>query len=156
MKKYDVTMMKTAYLWASESSCNRKKVGAVLTLNGRVLSNGYNGTVSGSCNDCEEKCPQCNGVGKVNNNTCSKCQGHGTISKSTVIHAEANALMFALKNGISTDGCTMYVTLQPCIECSKMIIQCGIKEVVFTEEYRITDSIDFLTAHGVLIRKLEI
>lgn len=137
--KYDNVLMKTAYLWSKESYCKRKQVGAVLSFNGRILSTGYNGTIKGSCNECED----------IDNNG-------NMITKNDVVHAEVNALMFAASNGIPTKDCTMYVTLQPCMECAKIIVQSGIKEVVFSETYRITDSVEFLKKHGILIRQLNI
>jgi dCMP deaminase len=165
MKNYDKPMMETAYVWAEQSYCKRNKVGAVLSKDGRIVSVGYNGTISGADNQCEEEideaCEHCNGEGYfetpgVMSFDCDKCQGTGKklVSKNTVVHAEANALMFAARNGIETEGCKLYVTLSPCIECSKMIIQAGIKRVIYSEDYRITDGVDFLRKHGVNVVKL--
>jgi len=165
MKNYDIPMIKTAYVWAEQSYCVRSKVGSILSKDGRIVSVGYNGTISGAENCCEdisdEPCEECSGEGYfetpgVMSCDCGKCSGTGKklVSKDTVVHAEANALMFAAKNGIETDGCTIYVTLSPCIECSKLIIQSGIKRVVYSEDYRKTDGIDFLRKHGVNVMKL--
>jgi dCMP deaminase len=129
--KYDKTLMNTAKIWSNESYCDRKKVGAVIAQDSRIISTGYNGTISGSENCCEDEVQ-----GKL-------------ISKNTVVHAEANAIMYAAKNGIKTDGCTLYVTMSPCVECAKMIIQSGIKRVVYSEQYRMTDGIDFLKEHNI-------
>lgn len=132
MKKYDKAMIDTADIWSLESYCKRKQVGAVLSYEGRIISVGYNGTVTGSNNTCE----------------CNK----GKKTKLSVVHAEANAILFAAKSGIKTDGCTLYVTLAPCMECSKMIIQCGIKEVIYSNNYS-EDGIKFLRKCGVIVRK---
>ena len=137
--KYDNILMQTAYLWSKLSYCKRKQVGSVLALDGRILSTGYNGTIKGSCNECEDVDEK--GV---------------MVTKNEVVHAEVNALMFAASNGTPTKNCTLFVTLQPCMECAKIIVQSGIKEVVFSENYRINDSINFLKTHGVLIRQLTI
>jgi len=104
------------------SFSTRSKVGSVIVKDNRVIVNSWNGTISGEDNCCEE-----NGV-----------------TKSTVVHAEANAILFAAKNGIKIDGTKMYVTLSPCIECAKMIVQSGIKEVYYLEEYRDKTGIEFL------------
>jgi len=138
MNKYDNIMMKTAKLWAEESYCERSKVGAILSNDGRIVSNGYNGTISGADNCCEDEID-----GKL-------------VSKNTVVHAEANALTFAAKNGIETNGCTMYVTLSPCIECAKLMIQAGIKEVIYSDDYRILDGVNFLKEQNIKVRKMEI
>lgn len=168
--KYDKPMMETAYVWAKESYCKRNQVGSVLSKDGRIVSIGYNGTISGAKNECESNCPECNGRGIVldqpeprfshetkivKTKKCSRCGGTGLVSKNTVVHAEANALMFAAKNGIETEGCTLYVTLSPCIECSKMIIQAGIKDVVYGEDYRITHGVEFLKENGVNVRQYD-
>ena len=191
--KYDKAMMSTAYVWAEESYCKRNQVGAILSFDGRVVSVGYNGTISGSSNCCEETeafksegelefydkslievCATCKGTGillefsgtKLNTvltgrKTCEDCNGFGKvknkdISKDTVVHAEANAILFAAKNGIPTKNCTLYITLSPCIECAKMIIQSGIKEVIYDAEYRINDGVKFLQKHGISTRKLNL
>ena len=130
-------MMRTAYIWADESYCERKKVGAVLAKKGRILACGYNGTVVGTDNKCEEK----------NSN-------NEIISKKDVVHAEANALSFAGRYGIKTNGCTMYITLSPCIECAKLMIQHGIKKVYYSEDYRDLSGVLFLKEHGVKIKKI--
>ena len=136
MQKYDKPMMQTAKIWAEQSSCDRNKVGAIIANEGRIISNGYNGTITGADNTCEEVV---DGV---------------VISKNTVVHAEANALMFAAKNGIPTNGCSIYITLSPCIECAKMIIQAGIKEVIYSEDYRINHGTEFLRKHNIKVRKI--
>jgi len=180
MNKFDSVMMDTAITWAKQSYCKRRKVGAILAKDGRVVSNGYNGTASGGDNGCEELVDTCPSCGKSfiyddknpDNNEVSthKCSCGATIdytldfleknkskflkSKDSVIHAEANTILFAAKNGISTNGCTLYVTLSPCIECSKMIIQSGIKRVVYLSEYRVTTGIDFLINNSIQVDQI--
>ena len=130
-------MMDTAYVWSLMSKCTRKKVGSVLSKDGRIVSIGYNGTPAG-CKD----------------NTGEYLDSAGDIvSSNKIIHAEANSILFAAKNGISTKDCILYVTLSPCVECSKMIIQSGIKEVVYSEEYRDRSGIDFLSEY-IKVRKI--
>jgi dCMP deaminase len=179
-KKYDKTLMDTAKIWSNESYCDRKKVGAVIAQDSRIISTGYNGTISGAENCCENEiidkvviCSECKGQSfwdREDNGIpfkhCTTCDTKvfekdfiykevpRLVSKNTVVHAEANAIMFAAKNGIKTDGCTLYVTMSPCVECGKMIIQSGIKRVVYSESYRITDGIDFLKEHGVEVINL--
>jgi dCMP deaminase len=164
--KYDNLFMDISYRIAEMSFCKRSKVGASLVKDNRVVVNSWNGTISGVDNCCEdetnEPCEHCEGKGYfeipgVMSFDCDKCHGAGKklVSKNTVVHAEANALMFAARNGIETEGCKLYVTLSPCIECSKLIIQAGIKRVIYAEDYRITDGVDFLRKHGVKVVKLE-
>lgn len=172
MNKFDSVMMDTAIIWAKQSYCKRRKVGAILAKDGRIISNGYNGTVSGEDNNCEEyvtscfKCGkkikldypgptkvvcECGGTSSYNEEFLEEHKSSFFKSKDSVIHAEANAILFAAKNGISTNGCTLYVTLSPCIECSKMIIQSGIKKVVYLSKYRDTTGIDFLINNGIQV-----
>ena len=99
-----------------------------------IISDGYNGTPSGFENQCEDE----NGV-----------------TKPYVLHAEANAITKVAKSGNSSEGATLYVTASPCIECSKLIIQAGIKRVVYRDEYRLTDGIDLLRKAGVIVEKQE-
>ena len=180
-KKYDKAMMKTAFIWAEESYCKRKQVGAILAKNGRILSTGYNGTITGADNCCEDEvvevllhCSRCEnhdqetlflGNKKKLGNKCTICNSSGYVveeikktltSKNTVVHAEANAIAFAGMHGIKTKGCSVYVTLSPCIECSKIMKQHGIKEVIYSEDYRVTEGIDFLREHGVKVRQIKV
>jgi dCMP deaminase len=140
-KNYDTAMMKTAFIWADESYCKRKKVGAVLAKKGRPLSCGYNGTTQGADNCCEEY----DGKGISS-----------TVTKRTVLHAEANALSFAGKYGIKTKGCTMYITLSPCLECAKLMAQHGIKKVLYNEEYRNTEGIEYLKENNIKVKQVKI
>jgi len=170
-KKFDKTLMNTAWVFSKESSCKRANVGAIISKNGRIRSTGYNGTISGSDNCCEDlvdtvlACRRCGNNDQetlhFEQNYCGKCNYTNVVvecevlvSKNTVIHAEANALMFAVKEGIKTDGCTMHITLSPCIDCAKLMIQAGIIRVVYQEEYRITDGIEFLKQHNIEVEQL--
>jgi len=161
-KKYDNIMIKTAKLWAEESYCERAKVGAVISLGGRIISNGYNGTAPGAKNCCEEEALRCEDCGTRSNNcselTCSKCGGKfikDTKTKKDVVHAEANAILFAARNGIKIEGSTIYVTLAPCIDCAKMIKHSGIKRVVYDSDYRKSEGIDFLKENKVEVQNIK-
>lgn len=122
-RKLDERYLRMASIWAENSYCNRRQVGALIVKDKMIISDGYNGTPSGFENQCEDE----------NENT-----------KPYVLHAEANAITkIACSNNNSKDA-TMYVTASPCIECAKLIIQAGIKRVVYGEKYRLTDGIDLL------------
>ncbi len=112
-----------AHIYAQLSYAKRRKVGAILVKDNRIVSTGYNGTPTGMDNECET--PE-------------------NITKPEVVHAEINAILFAARNGQSTDGCTLYLTLSPCVECAKAIIQSGIKRVIYSETYRCTDGLKLL------------
>lgn len=120
--KWHITYLKIAELISDHSKAERKKVGAILVKAGRIISTGYNGTPSGFDNNCEEN-------GKT---------------KPEVLHAESNAIAKCAKSTESSDQSVLYVSLSPCLECAKLIIQCGIKEVYFSELYRNTDGLDLL------------
>ena len=133
MTKFDERYLEMAEVWAKNSYCKRRQVGALLVKDKMIISDGYNGTPSGFENICEDE----NGV-----------------TKPYVLHAEANAISKVAKSGNSSDGATLYVTASPCIECSKLIIQAGIRRVVYRDEYRLTDGIDLLKAAGVEVEKI--
>lgn len=133
LNRYDETMLATAKLFGELSYCEKKKVGAVIAKDGRILATGYNGTVSGFDNQCET-------YDFLNDKL---------VTSPYVIHAEQNALMFCAKNGIPTDGTTMYITLSPCATCAKLIVQAGIKRVVFLEIYKMLGGLEFLRDAGV-------
>jgi dCMP deaminase len=122
MNKLDTVFINIAKETSTLSHCVRSKVGAVLVRDGNIISFGYNGTPSGMDNHCEE-----NGI-----------------TLNHVIHAEVNAVLKAAKTGNSVDGSTLYLTLSPCLDCSKVILQSGIKRVVYLTKYRNSEGIDFL------------
>ena len=129
----DKRYIRMASIWAENSYCTRRKVGALIVKNQMIISDGYNGTPSGFENICEDD----NGV-----------------TKPYVLHAEANAITKIARSNNSSDGATLYVTASPCIECAKLIIQAGIKRVVYGEKYRLTDGIDLLERAGVIVEYL--
>ena len=133
MEKFDHSYLQMAEIWAQNSYCNRRKVGALLVKDRMIISDGYNGTPSGFENICEED----------------------GVTKPYVLHAEANAITKVAKSGNSSEGATLYVTASPCMECSKLIIQSGIKRVVYRDEYRITDGIDLLRRAGIQVEKVD-
>ena len=135
VNRYDGTMLATAKLFSELSYCEKKKVGAVISKEGRILATGYNGTISGFDNQCE---------------TYSMVE-YKLVTSQYVIHAEQNALMFCAKNGIPTDGTTMYITLSPCINCAKLIVQAGIKRVIFSEYYKDLSGLDLLREAGIVL-----
>ena len=135
MEKFDASYMEMAAVWAKNSYCKRRQVGALIVKDRMIISDGYNGTPSGFENICEDE--------------------YG-VTKPYVLHAEANAITKVAKSGNSSDGATLYVTAAPCIECSKLIIQAGISRVVYSDEYRVTDGIDLLARAGIEVSKLEL
>ena len=124
----DKRYLRMAMIWAENSYCQRRKVGAILVKDKMIISDGYNGTPAGFENVCEDE----NGV-----------------TKPYVLHAEANALTKVARSNNSSDNATLYVTASPCVECAKLIIQSGIKRVVFNELYRITTGIELLKRANV-------
>ncbi|MBO4434660.1 MAG: dCMP deaminase family protein [Bacteroidales bacterium] len=134
MDKYDKSYMEMASVWARNSYCKRLQVGALIVRDKMIISDGYNGTPSGFENICEDE----NGV-----------------TKPYVLHAEANAITKVAKSGNSSEGATLYVTASPCLECSKLIIQSGIRRVVFRDAYRLTDGIDLLRRAGIEVEQVE-
>ncbi len=123
-----------ARIWAQNSYCERRQVGALLVRDKMIISDGYNGTPSGFENICEDE----------NNKT-----------KPYVLHAEANAITKVARSGNSSDGATLYVTSSPCLECAKLIIQAGISRVVFSEKYRVEDGINLLKRAKIEVVQLE-
>ena len=124
----DKRYLKMARIWATNSYCIRRQVGALLVKDKMIISDGYNGTPSGFENECEDE--------------------HDT-TKSYVLHAEANAITKVAKSNNSSEGSTLYITTSPCMECSKLIIQSGIIRVIYQEKYRITDGLDLLERAGI-------
>lgn len=149
--KYDKYMMDTAVIWKTLSVCKRNQVGCVIgTESGRILVNGYNGTVSGTDNDCEKVCNVCNGKDVE----CDRCNNERKITSDFVVHAEQNAIAFAAKEGIKLKGTILYTTTSPCPVCAKLIASTGISRVVYLEEYKDKSGIDFLNKYGVSCTKL--
>ena len=124
----DKRYLRMARIWAENSYCQRRKVGALLVKDQMIISDGYNGTPAGFENVCEDE----NGV-----------------TKPYVLHAEANAITKVARIGNSSEGSTLYITASPCLECSKLIIQAGIKRVVYNDLYRIQDRHEILRRAGV-------
>ena len=131
----DERYLHMARIWAENSYCQRRRVGALLVKEKAIISDGYNGTPSGFENVCEDE----------NNRT-----------KPYVLHAEANAITKVAKSNNSSQDSTLYVTASPCIECAKLIIQAGIKRVVYSEIYRCTDGLDLLRQAGIDVELVEL
>ena len=129
----DLRYLRMAAIWAENSYCQRRKVGALVVKEKMIISDGYNGTPSGFENVCED--------------------AHG-VTHPYVLHAEANAITKLARSGNNSDQATLYVTASPCIECAKLIIQAGIRRVVYAEQYRLTDGIDLLRRAGVEVEHL--
>ena len=127
-RKLDLRYLRMAGIWAENSYCQRRKVGALVVKEGMIISDGYNGTPSGFENVCED-----------DNN----------VTKPYVLHAEANAITKLARSSNNSDGATIYITASPCIECAKLIIQAGIRRVVYGEKYRLTYGIDLLERAGI-------
>lgn len=134
MNKFDDKYIQMASIWAENSYCKRRKVGALLVKDRMIISDGYNGTPSGFENVCEDE----NGV-----------------TKPYVLHAEANAISKVAQSGNSSKDATLYVTASPCVECAKLIIQSGITRVVYRDEYRLTDGVDLLRRAGITVEKVD-
>lgn len=149
-RKYDEAFMNIAKEVSKLSHCVRTKVGAVIVRDGNVISFGYNGMPSGMDNGCEEKSYVPPGtyawVDHVEEIWTEEDEvgRYKLETKREVLHAESNAVLKAAKTGVSTDGSTLYLTMSPCIDCSKLIIQSGIKRVVYLEEYRDISGLAFL------------
>lgn len=122
-EQLDKRYMRMAFIWAENSYCKRRKVGALLVKDKMIISDGYNGTPSGFENVCEDEHDK---------------------TKPYVLHAEANAITKVARSNNSSDDATLYVTSSPCIECAKLIIQSGIKRVVYADSYRLSDGVDLL------------
>lgn len=133
-RRYDIAYLKMAKEWAKLSHCHRKQVGALIVKNGMLISDGYNGTPSGFANNCE---------------------GDNEETLWYVLHAEANAITKVARSTNSADGSTLYLTLSPCKECSKLILQCGIERLVYAQEYKDDSGILFLKEAGIEIEHIE-
>ena len=131
----DVRYLKMARIWAENSYCKRRQVGALIVKDKMIISDGYNGTPSGFENVCEDE---------------------NNVTKPYVLHAEANAITKIARSGNNSDGATLYVTVAPCIECAKLIIQAGISRVIYSEEYRIEDGINLLRRAGIEVKYIPV
>jgi len=136
-KKRDLDMryLRMAKIWGENSYCERRKVGALVVKDKMIISDGYNGTPSGFENVCEDE---------------------NNVTKPYVLHAEANAITKIARSGNNSDGSTLYVTDAPCIECAKLIIQSGIRRVVYAKNYRIQDGVELLRRAGVEVELMQI
>lgn len=130
----DLRYLRMAQIWSENSYCQRRKVGALVVKNQMIISDGFNGTPSGFENVCEEN----------------------DVTKPYVLHAEANAITKLARSHNSSEGATLYVTASPCLECSKLIIQAGIKRVIYGEQYRLSDGLDLLERAGIEVVHLPI
>lgn len=134
MEKFDERYIEMASVWAKNSYCKRRQVGALIVKDKMIISDGYNGTPAGFENICEDE---------------------NDVTKPYVLHAEANAITKVAQSGNSSKDATLYVTASPCMECSKLIIQSGITRVVYRDEYRLTDGIDLLRRAGISVEKVD-
>ena len=134
MEKFDASYMEMAAVWAKNSYCKRRQVGALIVKDRMIISDGYNGTPSGFENICEDE---------------------SGATKPYVLHAEANAITKVAKSGNSSEGATLYVTAAPCIECSKLIIEDVIRRFVFMDEFRLTEGIDLLAKAGIAVEMID-
>jgi len=132
--QFDLRYLEMARIWATNSYCKRRQVGALIVKGRMIISDGYNGTPAGFENECEDE----------NNHT-----------KPYVLHAEANAITKVAKSNNSSEGATLYITASPCLECAKLIIQAGIIRVVFSDNYRILDGIELLKRANIEIVQLD-
>lgn len=133
--KLDKRYLRMAAIWAENSYCQRRKVGALIVKNKMIISDGYNGTPSGFENICEDE---------------------NNVTKPYVLHAEANAITKIARSNNSSDGATLYITDSPCIECAKLIIQSGIKRVVYSKKYRLDDGLNLLRKANIEIEYIDL
>lgn len=132
--RYDKAYLKMALEWAKLSHCQRKQVGALIVRDRMIISDGYNGTPTGFDNCCEDETGE---------------------TRWYVLHAEANAILKVAKSTHNADGATLYITLSPCKECSKLIVQAGIKRVVFHNGYKDQSGVNFLKESGIVVEQIE-
>lgn len=127
-QELDRRYLRMAEIWAENSYCQRRKVGALIVKDKMIISDGYNGTPSGFENVCEDE---------------------NNLTKPYVLHAEANAITKIARSSNNSDGATLYVTDSPCIECAKLIIQAGIKRVIYARDYRLNDGVELMKRAGI-------
>lgn len=132
--EFDRRYLRMATIWAENSYCTRRQVGALIVKDKMIISDGFNGTPSGFENICEDA---------------------DGLTKPYVLHAEANAITKIARSSNNSDGATLYVTASPCIECAKLIIQSGIKRVIYGEQYRLTDGIELLQRAGIEVEFID-
>lgn len=132
--RYDTAYLRMALEWAKLSHCSRKQVGALIVKDSMIISDGYNGTPTGFDNCCEDEAGD---------------------TLWYVLHAEANAIMKVAKSTNNSNGATLYITLSPCKECSKLVLQSGIKRVVYKRAYKDNSGIEFLKQAGIEVRQIE-
>lgn len=173
MRTFDKSYLQMAEIWSQNSRAIRAKVGALIVKDNMIISDGFNGTPSGFENECETvescelqkhyykdslvKCPHKilpPGCPIVDNNCPLTCEHANLKTKEYVLHAEANAITKLAKSGNSAQNATLYVTLSPCVECAKLIIQAGIKRVVYTHEYRDLRGLEILRRAGIKVEQL--
>lgn len=130
--RFDRILLETAILWSEASRCERLKVGSVVARDTRIISTGFNGTLPGEDNRCEDL---------------------SGVTKETVVHAEQNALMFCAKHGLITQGCSLYSTIAPCPSCAKLIVSAGLTKVVYIEPYRNVLGLELLDNFGIHIEQ---
>ena len=133
-RKFDKHYLEMAAIWAKNSYCKRRQVGALLVKDKMIISDGFNGTPAGFENQCEDE---------------------NDVTKPYVLHAEANAITKVAKAGNSSEGATLYITTSPCIECAKLIIQSGIERVVYSEEYRKSEGIELLKRANIKVENFK-
>ena len=133
-KDLDLRYLRMAKIWSEHSYCERRHVGCLVVKDKIIISDGYNGTPSGFENICEDE---------------------NNVTKPYVLHAEANAITKLARSGNSSDGATMYITDSPCIECAKLIIQAGIKRVVYSKKYRLEDGLNLLKRANIVVDYIE-
>lgn len=132
--RYDKAYLRLAEEWGKLSYCKRKQVGAIIVRDKMIISDGYNGTPTGFDNCCEDE---------------------GGLTNWFVLHAEANAILKVARSTQTCENATLYITLSPCNECSKLIHQSGIKRVVFQNAYRDISGVEFLKKAGVIVEQIE-
>ena len=134
-RQFDTSYLKMARIWGQNSYCKRRQVGALLVKDRVIISDGYNGTPSGFENCCEDEAYK---------------------TKPYVLHAEANAITKVAKSNNSSAGATLYITSAPCMECAKLIIQAGVRRVVFAEHYHSADGVALLERAGIAVEQISI
>lgn len=171
--KFDKMNLKIAILTSELSYCQKRKVGAVIVKDNRIISNGYNGTITGTGNNCEDKYVVCiccnekvlltedvlNTTDEIDDRMLTTCSCGASVyftndvielkTNDKVIHAEQNALIFAAKHGISVAGATMYISTEPCINCAKAIAESGIEKVIYKDFYKDNNGSELLNSIGI-------